>query len=1015
MLRTPPTPASKKRRGLCHLHLEELEPRNLLSANPADVVAQNFLTVIPQYNSGQSPAGYWPSQIRHAYGFDKLSLDGTGQTIAIVDAYRDPNLPSDLDHFDQQFSVNGGSQSLYQQYGPSSTFLTKVNQAGGADSTVPTDSTGGWEVEEALDVEWAHAIAPNAKILLVEANSANLSDLLSAVSYATSQPNVVAVSMSWGSNEFSGQSSFDSYFTTPAGHKGITFTAASGDNGTPAGWPASSPNVLAVGGTSLSLSSTDTRVSEPGWPSSGGGYSAVYGTPSYQQSYAQSSYVQNTLNNHVLQAGSRGNPDVSYDASSSPGYAVYDTFPYYGTSYTWFSVGGTSAGSPQWAALVALADQQRGASGSLDGPSQTLPTLYDLASSSTTYPRDFIDVTSGSNGYSAQPGYDLVTGLGSPQANNLVLDLAGNSAPTSTVYFTVSAPSSATAGSAFSVTVTAHNPDGTVDTGYTGTVHFTSSDTARQVVLPADSMLTNGTGSFSVTLVTAGSQTITATDTVNSAITGSASVSVSAAEVASLTLSGFPSPIYAGTSGTFTVTARDAYGNIATSDNGTVTFTSSDPKASLPGASALHNGTGTFTATLNTPGTQSLTAQDSLGHSGSQTGIVVNAAPSTVTFTSGDVPAPILGGYATVSYLRVPSSVTIANLTVKLTISYPSDGDLAVALESPRGVVVYLSEFEGGFGANFQGTVFDSTADTPISSGTAPFAGTYQPDNSLLGFNGRNAQGTWQLWVLDYGFSSGALRSWSLTITPSSAAPIGPAFAPPADSGVSPNGQVPGVSLMPLPGATPTANSAVSQASGTNTQGNTALAALNVAFLNTGGRLAGPGGSLVTAAPVSLAPVPLGTGLTAGAGMGRAPSVGSASQGRAVSAYQARTLGDESPGAPAAAQDQAVAVDALFQAGLGRRWDWSVDDSDQAGAADALFQVLGQSQVGDDWVTGAGLEAGPGESSHLLSAGPGRELASPLAQVTVAAVALAVVLGEPRSPAGQGTRPGDFGARKRPH
>jgi subtilisin-like proprotein convertase family protein len=788
-------PPTRPRRPALSSRLELLEDRTLPSAsNLTGIVAQTFHNIVAEYGPGQSPGGYWPSQIRQAYGFNQLSLDGTGQTIAIVDAYSDPNLSSDLAAFDSQFSLSAPPSFL------------QVSQTGGPSSSVPTDSTGGWEVEEALDVEWAHAIAPKANILLVEANSANLSDLLSAVSYAASQTNVVAVSMSWGGNEFSGQSNFDSYFTTPAGHKGITFVAASGDNGAPAGWPASSPNVLAVGGTSLSLSASDTRVSEPGWSGSGGGYSAVYSTPSYQQTYAQSAYVQNTLNNSVLLAGSRGNPDVSYNANPSPGFAVYDSFPYYGNSYTWFSVGGTSAGSPQWAALIALADQQRGALGSLDGRSQTLPDLYKLAASSTTYTRDFFDVTSGSNGYSAQPGYDLVTGLGSPQANNLIPDLAGNAA--SSVYFTVSAPASATAGAPFSVTVTAHNPDGTVDTGYAGTVQFTSSD--AQAVLPPNTSFAGDNGVLTIgglpnafiDLKTAGTQTITVTDTSSASITGTASVSVTAAQASTLTLAGFPSPVYAGTPGTFTVTARDAYGNIATGDNNALTFSSSDPNPSLPTSGTLHNGTGSFTATLNTPGTQSLTVTDTAaGLSASQTGIVVNPAPSTLTFTSSDVPAPILSGYATVSYLNVPSNVTLANLTVKLSITYPRDGNLLVALVSPSGVATYLSYFEGGRGANFQGTVFDSTAATPISSGRAPFAGTYRPDSSLFVYNGKNAQGTWQLWVEDYGYSSGKLTSWSLTITPSSAAPTGPAFAP-HTAGLNSGEQVPGVILEPLAGAT---------------------------------------------------------------------------------------------------------------------------------------------------------------------------------------------------------------------
>jgi hypothetical protein len=136
---------------------------------------------------------------------------------------------------------------------------------------------------------------------------------------------------------------------------------------------------------------------------------------------------------------------------------------------------------------------------------------------------------------------------------------------------------------------------------------------------------------------------------------------------------------------------------------------------------------------------------------------------------------------------------------VKLNISYPTDGDLYVVLVSPRGVGTVLSYFEGGAGANFQGTVFDSTAATPISSGSAPFAGTYSPDGNLGVYNARNALGTWQLWVLDYGFNSGTTNSWSVTITPSTAAPIGRAVTL-AGAGTDRAGPVSGVALVPLPG-----------------------------------------------------------------------------------------------------------------------------------------------------------------------------------------------------------------------
>ena len=368
------------------LTVESLEIRTLLSASPLDgVVALPMLHAAAQ---GGTPGGMTPAQIAQAYGFNQIQFsggvkgDGSGQTIAIVDAYDDPNIASDLAKFDSQFGLAA----------PPS--FTKVYQSGYR----PQADTG-WSQEISLDVEWAHAMAPKAKIVLVEANSASLGDLLSAVDTARNMSSVSVISMSWGSSEFYGETSYDSYFTTPAGHQGITFVASSGDQGSPGLWPSLSTNVLAVGGTTLHVSGGGYG-SETAWSGSGGGLSQYESEPSYQ--------------NGVQSTGSRSTPDVSFDANPSSGFAVYDS---YGSS-GWMVIGGTSAGAPQWAALVAIADQGLAQAGkaSLDGAQSR---IYQLSSA------DFHDITSGSNGYSAGAGYDLVTGRGSPVANLVVGDLVG--------------------------------------------------------------------------------------------------------------------------------------------------------------------------------------------------------------------------------------------------------------------------------------------------------------------------------------------------------------------------------------------------------------------------------------------------------------------------------------------------------------------------------------------------------------------------------------------------------------
>ncbi len=348
--------------------------------------------------SGQ-PAGFSPGQIRQAYGFTPITFngtiqgDGSGQTIALVDAYNQPNISSDLRAFDSMYGL------------PAPASFTVVNQTGG--SVLPAVDAG-WGMEESLDVEWAHALAPGANILLVEANTNSIPDLMAAVNYARNVSNVSVVSMSWGSNggEFSTKTSYDSNLTTPSGHNGVTFVASTGDTGSSGApvYPSVAPTVLAVGGTQLADDSTGNYQSETAWSGSGGGMSTYEAQPSYQKEVVTQTSTQRAV------------PDVSYNASTSSSYAVYDSSGYGG----WITVYGTSAGAPQWAALVAIADQGRvlNGNGTLDGATPTLPALYQMPSS------NFHDITSGSNGaYSAGPGYDLVTGVGTPRANLVVNSL----------------------------------------------------------------------------------------------------------------------------------------------------------------------------------------------------------------------------------------------------------------------------------------------------------------------------------------------------------------------------------------------------------------------------------------------------------------------------------------------------------------------------------------------------------------------------------------------------------------
>jgi len=395
--------------------IESLESRVFLNA--ALLAARNHAraTLEPTFqlfhpaglrsNSSSSPSGgISPAQMVQAYGvnainFGSVTGTGAGQTIALIDAYNDPKAASDLAAFD----------SYYGLAAPPS--FTQLNQTGG--TSLPANaSPGGWGLEESLDIEWAHVIAPQAKIILYEASSNSDSDLISAAATtARNNANVTVVSMSFGGGEDSSETSLDSVFTSSH----VTFVASTGDTGSPAGYPSYSPNVIAVGGTTLSVSSSGTWMGETAWSGSGGGTSTVEAEPAYQQS------VQTT--------GSRTTPDVAMDANPGSGVPVYDSYDE-GTSAPWITVGGTSLASPMFAGLIAIADQGRVINGlsvlntksnpAASNTTQALPLLYTAPQS------DFHDITSGSNGgFSAGPGYDEVTGRGSPIANQLVPYLAG--------------------------------------------------------------------------------------------------------------------------------------------------------------------------------------------------------------------------------------------------------------------------------------------------------------------------------------------------------------------------------------------------------------------------------------------------------------------------------------------------------------------------------------------------------------------------------------------------------------
>ena len=392
-----------------------------------DIKAHTTFIALPLYEVSDPLT---PSQIISAYNLNSTT-GGAGTTIAIIDAYNDPTIQADLANFSSYFDLPPANLVMHKM-----TSNITVN--------------GDWALETSLDVEWAHAIAPNATILLVEATTNNFNDLFAAISYATQYPGVVAVSMSWGASEFSGETSYDSYFTAP----GITFFASSGDNGAGVIYPSSSPYVVGVGGTTLNIANGQVT-SETAWNGSGGGVSAYEPVPTYQTSYG-------------LNYTGRAVPDVSYDANPYTGFVVYDSTPYDGES-GWWGVGGTSAGAPQWAAIQAL------------GLSANNNNFY-LDAKSANYSSYFRDITVGSNGYPATVGYDLVTGLGSPLTTNYAAIVL--SSTTTTQLNATSITLGQTVGD--NATVTGSGP---VPTGY---VLFKNNATGSWVTF-ANVTLVNGT------------------------------------------------------------------------------------------------------------------------------------------------------------------------------------------------------------------------------------------------------------------------------------------------------------------------------------------------------------------------------------------------------------------------------------------------------------------------------------------------------------------------------------------
>jgi subtilase family serine protease len=416
-----------------------------------------------------------PESIAKSYNYAVLHAagnQGQGITVAIIDSFGSETIRHDLHVFNQTFGLQPmcGEEGVTCQPGMPTFSILDVQGSPASGATPPNRGTGleekfGWAVETSLDVEWVHATAPKANILLVTTPTAEtlgvqgFPTMMNALQYVIDNDLADVVSMSFGAAEGTFHNGLPALEQlrgpmVAAKARGITLLASSGDFGSfgffkgppknPApiaypsiSWPASDPLVTAVGGTRLCTDSktgvgVDTvnppDVCQPdlntllqretGWIGSGGGYSILFPRPAYQNALPPgSSYVGSSVGAPPPNQNMRGIPDIAYQASGGTAALVFvDSF--------WFTVGGTSVGAPQWAGLIALADQIAGRR-----LGHVSPALYQIANNPAKYASDFFDVTVGCNqltdvpGYCASTGWDAVTGLGTPNAANLLPDL----------------------------------------------------------------------------------------------------------------------------------------------------------------------------------------------------------------------------------------------------------------------------------------------------------------------------------------------------------------------------------------------------------------------------------------------------------------------------------------------------------------------------------------------------------------------------------------------------------------
>ncbi len=578
-------------------------------------------SIAPQFHASVQPAvsgasGYRgtlsPSDLINHYNIIN-NYNGAGQTIAIVDAVgKTSPIAADLNTFSSYYGL--------PQCNSANPCLQTISM-----SSNPT-TVAGWEGETALDIQWAHAIAPAATIVLVQAASDSASDLFAAVQRAQAIPGVVAISMSWGALEFASETQYDSLFS---GKPGIAYFAATGDNGDKANYqstiyPAASPYVTAVGGTSIN--SLTAPVSEIAWSGGGGGYSKYEIQPGFQSNFLNATNDP-TL---ALNQGHRSLPDVAYNAGTPVGIVV---------NGSWQAVAGTSAAAPQWAAIAARLAQYLQAQGTSLPAQLTVVGGFNSVLYQVKLNSAFQDIVSGTNNAgnspcgvcSATTGYDDLTGLGVPDVTNLLSDILSPSTPS------VPTPAPTPPAAPTSVSVVAGSQSATISfAAVTGATSYTaistpggisSTSTASPIVVTG---LTNGVAyTFNVTASNAAGSS-TAKTTVSVTPVAAFGIPVAPASASAVAGNGSATITFATQAGAnyYTITAMP--GNLTGRVFGS-------PVTAI----GLHNGTAYsfgITAT-NTAGTSAATTTNSVTPF-----LPAPAAPSNVSAIAGNGSARITFG-----------------------------------------------------------------------------------------------------------------------------------------------------------------------------------------------------------------------------------------------------------------------------------------------------------------------------------------------------------------------------------